>query len=340
VTRSTLALLAAAAVTGGVALAVAARPAPPRAAAPARGEVPTPPPTLRETGLYADWNARTIAPGVAPFVPQYPLWTDGATKRRWIALPPGAAIDASDPDAWQLPVGTRLWKEFSVGRVIETRYMERGAGGWAYATYVWNEAGTEATLAPARGAATDVALGGGATYTIPSHGDCLACHASGPTAVLGFSALQLSPDRDPLAPHRAPPPAGAIDLVTLLERDQLRGLPAELPILPPRIAARTPTERAALGYLHGNCGGCHRDDGPLASLGLVLANGEALRTAVGRPSRFGAPALRIAAGAPDASVLVTRLRSRAAATQMPPIGTAVVDDEAVRLIATWIEALD
>lgn len=61
----------------------------------------TAPATLAGTGLFAD-----AAAGVFPFEPQYPLWTDGARKRRWIALPPGTAIDASDVDHWQFPVGT------------------------------------------------------------------------------------------------------------------------------------------------------------------------------------------------------------------------------------------
>src|SRR5688572_32525951 len=85
------------------------------------------------------------------FAPQYPLWTDGASKRRWIHLPPGAAIDATRPDDWVFPVGTKLWKEFSLGgRRIETRYIERLADGrWRFTAYAWNAAGTEATRAPA-----------------------------------------------------------------------------------------------------------------------------------------------------------------------------------------------
>ena len=59
------------------------------------------------------------------FSPQYPLWSDGAAKRRWISLPPGTAIDASRPDAWEFPRGTRLWKEFSLDRPVETRFIER-----------------------------------------------------------------------------------------------------------------------------------------------------------------------------------------------------------------------
>src|SRR5688572_3569824 len=72
-----------------------------------------PPRLLRDTGLYADFSSLTIDPGHIAFSPQYPLWTDGAAKRRWIALPPGTVIDASHPDAWTFPVGTRFWKEFA-----------------------------------------------------------------------------------------------------------------------------------------------------------------------------------------------------------------------------------
>jgi hypothetical protein len=101
---------------------------------------------LRDTGLS---DARNLS-----FSPQYPLWSDGARKRRWIYLPPGTAIDASRPDAWEFPAGTRLWKEFAVGAPVETRFIERLADGtWRYATYVWNEEGTDATLAPAEGIA-------------------------------------------------------------------------------------------------------------------------------------------------------------------------------------------
>jgi hypothetical protein len=348
--RSSTLLIGFAVVATGAALVATARPAARREQPDGTGGLPSLPPTLHETGLYAGLTGHAIRPGNEPFVPQYPLWSDGATKRRWIHLPPGTSIDASDPDAWQFPVGTRIWKEFSFGRRIETRYMELGPGGWAFATYVWNDAETAAVLAPARGTTTTAEVAPGVTHTIPGGGDCLACHGNATTPVLGFSALQLSPDRDRLAPHREPTPPGAIDLADLLARDRLHGLPPELPLLPPRIAARSPIERAALGYLHGNCGGCHRDDGPLASLGMSLAHraGDpaARRTTIDRPSRFplpgapDAPAVRIASGRPAQSVLLARLRSRAAATQMPPIGTAVVDDDAVQLITTWIEDLD
>ena len=94
---------------------------------------PWPPRKLSETGLYQDLATLTVAPEARPFSPQYPLWSDGATKLRWVALPAGSTIDAADPDAWRFPVGTRFWKQFSFGDLrVETRYIEKtGESTWA-----------------------------------------------------------------------------------------------------------------------------------------------------------------------------------------------------------------
>ncbi len=77
----------------------------------ANGAVP--PSTLACTGLYADIVTKTLAPGVRFYAPAVPLWSDAAQKGRWIQLPAGTQIDASDPNEWTFPVGTKVWKEFS-----------------------------------------------------------------------------------------------------------------------------------------------------------------------------------------------------------------------------------
>ena len=309
---------------------------------------------LHHTGLYAGEGTLLPAPGVRSFSPQYPLWSDGAQKRRWIALPPGTAIDASDASAWEFPVGTRLWKEFSVdGRRLETRMLERLAdGSWRFASYAWNREGTQASLAPAGGLQLD--LGGGRRYVIPAEADCRACHEGAASPVLGFSALQLSPDRDRLAPHAETPPADALDLSALVEARWLTGLPQALIDVAPAIAARTPEERAALGYLHGNCGHCHAspDEAPGAvPVALDLAfdvmrpdehapSVRALTTQLARYRPGAAHATTVlAAGDAKASVLVQRMRSRAPSAQMPPLGSAVADDDALALIERWVDAL-
>ncbi len=312
---------------------------------------------LGDTGLYVAGSLSQVSPDVLPFSPQYPLWSDGAAKRRWIWLPPGTSIDASSPDAWDFPRGTKLWKQFAHGSVIETRYIERGAdGAWRFGSYVWNAGGTDAVLAPVRGIRDLPApKAPGARYTIPSEDDCRACHEGAPVPVLGFSALQLSPDRDPLAPH-AERLAGAVDLDSLSKRGLLRNFPVDLLARPPRIAAANPSERAALGYLHGNCGNCHNNEGPLSVLEMNLAQrvgapvqeishaNQVLGSLVGVESGFrpaGAPgdARRIVPGHSDASVITLRMNSRDPLQQMPPLGTSAVDAEAVALMARWIEGL-
>src|SRR5690242_4440897 len=89
--------LAAAAAVALIVLAVSAQAVPQAAAGGA-------PETLQDTGLYSDFTALQVDQAHLAFSPQYPLWTDGAAKRRWISLPPGSAIDASDPDVWVFPV--------------------------------------------------------------------------------------------------------------------------------------------------------------------------------------------------------------------------------------------
>jgi hypothetical protein len=315
------------------------------------GDAPALAQHLRDTGLYADGSASQLREGVLPFSPQYPLWSDGAVKRRWIYLPPGTSIDATKPDAWDFPRGTKLWKEFRHGRALETRFMERGADGeWRFASYVWSADGADAVLAPVAGIREMPAREApGARYTIPAQDDCRACHEGAPVPVLGFSALQLSPDRDPLAPH-AESSAVAVDLRSLVARGLLRNLSPELLANPPRIEAANPDERAALGYLHGNCGNCHNDEGPLAVLEMTLAqrvgaqgtiNDAVLRSVVDVQSQFrGAGGIaRVAPGHPGASVIALRMRSREPMQQMPPLGTTAVDTVAMALIARWIESL-
>jgi len=303
---------------------------------------------LSDTGLYERGTTQVRA-DVLAFSPQYPLWSDGTRKRRWIRLPAGAAIDAAQPDAWQFPVGTRLWKEFGTGSRIETRMIERVAdGSWRFAAYVWNADGTDATLLD-NGALLKLADAPGGRYIVPSRNDCLACHEGAAVPVLGFSALQLSPDRDPLAPHADAPRSTFADLRSLVAQGRLANLPAALLATPPRIAARTKTERAALGYLHANCGHCHNASGALDGLELTLAQSavggagsaeQTLRSLLGHTSRFrpqdAASAQRIAADGSGAHMLTLRMKSDSPLVRMPPLGVQVVDRAGVALVEDWI----
>lgn len=309
---------------------------------------------LSETGLYRSYGS--VDPRNRPFAPQYPLWSDGAEKSRWVRLPEGTTIDVSDVDAWRFPPGTTFWKEFAWGgRKIETRMIRANDDGdWTFATYVWNEDQSDAVLAPVEGIPGYFEIAPGKRHSIPAVADCDACHRPAPSAALGFTALQLSDDRDPLAPHAMPVPAGGVTLRTLVEENRLSPPRPELAARPPRIRAGDPVARAAIGYLSANCGGCHNAKGPLARLGFAFlhavagdadASEPAVVTTVASHGRFVVPGVTpdssyiVAPGAPDRSALVYRMKSRRPSSQMPPLGTVIRDDEALELVRQWIEAL-
>jgi hypothetical protein len=306
---------------------------------------------LSDTGLYRP-GSLVVDPINRPFSPQYPLWSDGAKKSRWVQLPAGTTIDASRVDEWDFPIGTRFWKEFEFGgRKVETRMLAKDESGrWVFASYVWNDAQTDAELAPDSGVPALVEIAPGKRHSVPSVADCRACHDSARTEVLGFNMLQLSEDRDPNAPHAEPLSLDMLTLKRLVAEGRITGVGDEAATRPPRIRAATPTARAALGYLSANCGGCHNTASSLATLGLVLKHSHASRacaepgltTSIDHPTTWLLPntepgqTLAIRPGVPAESALVARMRSRRAASQMPPLGTVLVDREAVDLVSRWI----
>ena len=317
----------------------------------AAGEIAAAPATLMETGLYQ-------SPGLVdsrnrPFSPQYPLWTDGAAKRRWIQLPAGSAIDASDVHEWRFPTGTKVWKEFSFGgRKVETRFLwKTGDDSWEFASYVWNAEGTEAALAPADGLPRVAEVAPNRFHNIPAVDQCRACHVSIRTELLGFNALQLSTDRDPNALHAEPLEPGMITVRTLVQEERFVPAQADLVSDPPRIAARTADERALLGYLAGNCGACHNRQSDLAPLGLYWKHGDmavhgsdALTGLSAHRTKWQVPGVPegesrvVDPEQPEQSAMLRRMRSRSPASQMPPMGTAVQDREAIQLLTRWLES--
>jgi len=310
-----------------------------------------PPPRLEDTGLYAEGSLTAVDPRNRPFVPQYPLWSDGLAKQRWIYLPPGTTIDGTDEHEWTFPVGTKFWKQFSLkDRKVETRLLWRAtADRWVTASYAWNEAGTEAPLAPEQGLPDVVDVAPSRRFSIPSRTDCTACHGTKPTTPLGFNALQLSPDRDPDAIHGEPNRPGLLTLTELVTEGRLVHGRADLELKPPRIHTTNPSTRAVLGYLAANCGVCHNGKGEIAALGPTLkhrdlvADGDGVaRALIDQPTRWQMPGLPeghtvlVKSGAPDLSALLVRMRSRSPSSQMPPLGTVVRDHQAIDVLTRWI----
>ena len=318
---------------------------------------PVAPRLLSQTGLYSNAATLKIDSRNRTFSPQYPLWSDGASKRRWVRLPDGSKINVADLAKWELPVGTKFWKEFSFqGRKVETRFLWQTAKGrWVFASYAWNDAQTDAELASESGVAGIAAIADGKRHSIPSVTECRACHDSSRTETLGFTALQLSDDRDPNAIHGEPLSPEMLTLKTLVEEDLMLPRRPELLTAPPRIEAASPVTRTALGYLSTNCGSCHNRESSIASLGLDLRQnppgtrnsepGTAAApecTAVGKRGHWVVPETPDASrvinpGHPESSAVIRRIKSRRPISQMPPIGTVVVDREAADVLTAWVQ---
>jgi mono/diheme cytochrome c family protein len=303
---------------------------------------------LAETGLFAPDGSGAVAAGNRPFAPQYPLWTDGAAKRRWIHIPAGTTIDATNPRQWEFPVGTRLWKEFSfAGHPVETRFLWKASdAGWLAASYIWNQEGTDAVLAASDGVIDAREIAPGRQHRVPSRSDCATCHGEA-RRPLGFNPLQLSTDRDPNAIHAEPLTPDMVTLRTLFDEGLITGANPVLRKTPPRIATDDPETRAVLGYLSGNCGACHNGDGHIAAhlpsfaYPDVIDGRATARQMIGQSSRWQAPGrqegtLLIDPASPDSSAVLLRMSSRRPSSQMPPLGTVLPDRQAIEAIRRWV----
>jgi hypothetical protein len=296
------------------------------------------PERLSDTGLYADLAADRIATEVAPYRPQFPLWSDGAEKRRWVSLPAGSVIDTSDMDNWRFPQGSKFWKEFSVaGKRVETRILYKSGptdDDWIALSYVWNDAQDEATAAP--WGVVD-ALG---DHDVPAAGECMACHGGRKGRVLGFSAIQLAETTAPVAGAEAP---FDLDLHGLIERQQLSN-PPPAPLEVPGNAV----ERAALGYLHANCSHCHNQARPSSGGARCFdprKDYDFTLSASALDSPQSTPVYRTTVGSafkpgnPDGSKAIDLISDRGMFKQMPPLATEQVDTEAVANLRAWVAGL-
>jgi len=315
------------------------------------GEAARAPERLSQTGLFEGGRVDRIDARNRPFSPQYPLWSDGARKSRWVYLPPNASIEAGTAADWEFPVGTRFWKEFRFGdRKIETRMLWKAtASSWVAVSYAWNSEQSDAVLAPAAGLPNVAEIVPGRQHTIPSQTDCLACHGSKRTTALGFNLLQLSTDRDPNAIHGEPLEPGMVTLATLAREHRLSPVAASVLSQPPRIRSRDPKTRALLGYFAANCGTCHNARGEIATLGPSLEFGDLLRDGdtiaarlVGHATSWQVPgvpegqSVLVDPRTPEQSAMLVRMRSRRPSSQMPPLGTIVRDEAAVAALTRWI----
>jgi hypothetical protein len=168
------------------------------------------PTRLSATGLFASVRDHRPDPALIPYSVNAPLWSDGAVKERFIALPGTAPIDFTGSRGWDFPEGAVLVKTFSLPRDetdakslrrIETRLLTKQQGKWVGYSYAWDDAQSDATLVGKEGRDQEIAIRSrdGARKQLwhyPSRAECVVCHSRAANFVLGLNVLQMNRDHD------------------------------------------------------------------------------------------------------------------------------------------------
>jgi len=302
----------------------------------AGGPIQAFPQKLSETGCVSAANPRQRVEGLIPYSVNMPLWSDGAEKHRWLAIPNGQFISVGADGHWDLPIGSVLVKDFVVdGMLAETRLMMRHDDGfWAGYSYKWNQAGTDADLVMA-GSTFDA---GSRIWKIPSAAQCLQCHTDVSGQTLGMETAQLNREFDYPGAGLANQIFAARE-IGLLAADP--GAPGSLPALSqPNDGASV--ERHARDYLHVQCAHCHQPGSVVdrfdlrwqTNLGSMgLCNVPPMSGDLGVPG-----AMLLAPGSASESLISLRMHIRGAG-QMPRIGSDLVDTPGVSYVDNWINSL-
>jgi uncharacterized repeat protein (TIGR03806 family) len=176
------------------------------------------PKRLSDSGLFRSVARREVQPGVIPYSVNSPLWSDGAYKERFMALPPTMIDDGQEMPAkisfssgsWSFPDKTVLIKSFALDlkegdpssrRWIETRFLTRQQGEWVGYSYQWNNKQTDAVLVDKAGFDQEftIATAKGTRqqkWHYPSRTECMVCHSRAAGFVLGTTTPQMNRNHD------------------------------------------------------------------------------------------------------------------------------------------------
>ena len=321
-----------------------------------------PPRFLSETGAFDNLDELIPAPGLIPYRVNTPLWSDGAVKKRWIALPNDGMhntsteeIAFSENESWQFPEGTVFVKHFELpadalhpSRAVrlETRFLVMSENGGAYGlTYRWNEEGTDAELLPGSAVRTLTTIrpdGNEAVldWQFPSRTQCMTCHTPAANFVLGVNTPQLNCTMTYPATGITDNQLHTWNTLGMFTTDISEPI-ASLPRMASLESADATLEHKVSSYLAANCAHCHRPGGvegafdarysvPMEQKNIIGTEGTSRNTPAG--------AILVVRGDVANSELYRR-DAELGTGAMPPLGKTVNDDPYLDILAQWINSL-
>ena len=241
--------------------------------------------------------------------------------------------------------------------------MTRQSGEWHGYSYQWNAEQTDAVLVEASGhdqtfevASSDWKDGlTKQTWHYPSRSECMVCHSRASNFVLGLSVqqtnLKFTEKGHTVSQLEQFKQLGLFHAAGSKDKNEstvdtpfkFPSAVEDLPKLTDPADTSQALESRVRSYLHSNCANCHVKEGGGNSKITLAINRPLDKTGIidVTPSHdsFGITDAKLIKPAdPLASLLLQRMNRRGRG-QMPPLGTALIDDSAVRMITQWINQL-
>lgn len=329
-----------------------------------RGLSSEPPQLLSQTGAFSDLATLTPASGIIPYTVNAKLWSDGAVKKRWIALPndgahdtPAEKITFNAHDSWDFPEGTVIIKHFdlpldkrnpTLTKRLETRFIVYKKGGGIYGiTYRWNEAGTEATLlSTGETASVNVVQADGSSqsqiWEFPSREQCLTCHNSNAGHTLGIQTHQLNGDLTYPATGRTANQLKTWGHLGLFDNTYDENA---VPSYPKSVSiddASASLELRVRAYIDANCAHCHRPNGVNAHFDARFSQALPFQNLIyGKLEAQGGDPENVVIKPQDVARSMFHTRDNSLGTdKMPPLAKNLVDETYMQVLRDWINSLD
>lgn len=307
------------------------------------------PPTLADTGIFANLNTLSVHPGIVPYDLNVPFWSDNAKKRRWFSVPnPNLKIGFSREGNWTFPASSVWIKHFDLeltngvpqsARRVETRVIVKNASGVYGVTYRWGTSTSNATLVPEEGMNETFQVYFNGTprnqvWRYPSRNECLSCHTPAGGYAIGFNTPQLNRNFNygTVANQIQALSSAGYFQSAVTDIQSLRALAHPSDTSQSR-------EYRVRSYLTANCVQCHQPGAPGggnwdARITTPLAQANIIEGLL--QNYNGNPDNRVVKpGHPSLSMLLTRI-SIGGSLRMPPLGSSVLDDQAIQLMNDWI----
>ncbi len=306
-------------------------------------------------------NARGL-----PYDMAIPLFTDYASKYRFIFVPTDTKATYKADEVFDFPVGSVITKTFTIPvdtsdrgitkeEIIETRLLIKRNNGWTTLPYIWNEDKSDAILSVI-GGTTEAKITHKLEdlefeYGVPTNQECSKCH-------------QFKPDGDPDLGYISPIGPKARNLNSnydygngpenqiskwvsegLLDNVPDASLIDSIPVFNDSIdlgdIVPSQLQLAAAGWLDINCAHCHREEGGASNTNFNAEWDSPISlTTCNQPISYGGGNLSfiITPGDADKSILIQRMEAipDGNGDQMPPLGRALAHSEGSELIRAWM----